>query len=155
MMNFKKTVTELLQVALDKNPSLFLIDLKIGTDKSIVVLLDGDQGVTLESCVEVSRQIEHNIDREEHDFSLEVSSVGVGSELTIPRQYIKNKGRTLEVISLDDEIFKGNLTQADQEGIILEWKTREPKPVGKGKVTVKKTKNLTFASIKKAKVIIK
>jgi ribosome maturation factor RimP len=109
----------------------------------------------LESCVEVSRQIEHNIDREEHDFSLEVSSVGVGSELTIPRQYINNKGRTLEVISLDDEIFKGNLTQADQEGIILEWKTREPKPVGKGKVTVTKTKNLTFASIKKAKVIIK
>ena len=109
----------------------------------------------MESCVEVSRQIEHNIDREEHDFSLEVSSVGVGSELTIPRQYIKNKGRTLEVISLDDEIFKGNLTQADQEGIILEWKTREPKPVGKGKVTVTKTKNLTFASIKKAKVIIK
>lgn len=153
-MNFKKTVAELLQVALDKNPSLFLIDLKIGADNSIVVLLDGDEGVTLESCVAVSRQIEHNIDREEHDFSLEVSSVGIGSELTIPRQYIKNKGRKLEVISLDDNIFKGNLTQADQESITLEWKTREPKPVGKGKVTVTKTKKLTFASIKKAKVII-
>ena len=153
-MNFKKTVAELLQVALDKNPSLFLIDLKIGTDNSIVVLLDGDEGVTLESCVAVSRQIEHNIDREEYDFSLEVSSVGIGSELTIPRQYIKNKGRKLEVISLDDKIFKGNLTQADQESITLEWKTREPKPVGKGKVTVTKTKKLTFASIKKAKVII-
>ena len=118
-MNFKKTVAELLQVALDKNPSLFLIDLKIGADNSIVVLLDGDEGVTLESCVAVSRQIEHNIDREEHDFSLEVSSVGIGSELTIPRQYIKNKGRKLEVISLDDNIFKGNLTQADQESITL------------------------------------
>ena len=118
MMNFKKTVTELLRVALDKNPSLFLIDLKIGTDKSIVVLLDGDQGVTLESCVEVSRQIEHNIDREEHDFSLEVSSVGVGSALSNSKAvHQKRKGRTLEVISLDDQIFKGNLTQADQEGI--------------------------------------
>ena len=60
----------------------------------------------------------------------------------------------MEVISLDDKIFKGNLTQADQESITLEWKTREPKPVGKGKVTVTKTKKLTFASIKKAKVII-
>tara|TARA_B100000767_G_scaffold55048_1_gene50547 strand:+ start:647 stop:1111 length:465 start_codon:yes stop_codon:yes gene_type:complete len=154
-MNFKKTVTKLLQVALDKNPSLFLIDLKIGFDKSIVILLDGDEGVTLESCVSVSRQIEHNIDREEHDFSLEVSSVGVGSELTISRQYKKNKGRTLEVISLDDEIFKGNLTKADQECITLEWETREPKPFGKGKLTVKKTKKITFASIKKARVIIK
>ncbi|MDC1081117.1 ribosome assembly cofactor RimP [Flavobacteriaceae bacterium] len=153
-MNFKKTVAELLQIALNKNPSLFLIDLKIGADNSIVVLLDGDEGVTLESCVAVSRQIEHNIDREEHDFSLEVSSVGIGSELTIPRQYIKNKGRKLEVISLDDKIFKGNLTQADQESITLKWKTREPKPIGKGKVTVTKTKKLTFASIKKAKVVI-
>mgnify|MGYP001206201999 FL=1 len=154
-MNFKKTVAELLQVALDENPSLFLIDLKIGPDNNIVVSLDGDEGVTLESCIAVSRQIEHNIDREEHDFSLEVSSVGVGSALVIPRQYIKNVGRTLEVINLDDQIFKGNLTQADQEGITLEWKAREPKPVGKGKVTVTKTKKLAFASIKKAKVIIK
>jgi len=154
-MNFKKTVAELLQVALDENPSLFLIDLKIGPDNNIVVSLDGDEGVTLESCGAVSRQIEHNIDREEHDFSLEVSSVGVGSALVIPRQYIKNVGRTLEVINLDDQIFKGNLTQADQEGITLEWKAREPKPVGKGKVTVTKTKKLAFASIKKAKVIIK
>ena len=154
-MNFKKTVAELLRVALDENPSLFLIDLKIGPNNNIVVLLDGDEGVTLESCIAVSRQIEHNIDREEHDFSLEVSSVGVGSALVIPRQYIKNVGRTLEVINLDDQIFKGNLTQADQEGITLEWKAREPKPVGKGKVTVTKTKKLAFASIKKAKVIIK
>ena len=154
-MNFKKTVAGLLQVALDRNPSLFLIDLKIGPDNNIVVLLDGDKGVKLESCIAVSRQIEHNIDREEHDFSLEVSSVGVGSALVIPRQYIKNVGRTLEVINLDDQIFKGNLSQANQEGITLEWKAREPKPVGKGKVTVTKTKKLAFASIKKAKVIIK
>ncbi len=86
-MNFKSLVSELLQVALDENPSLFLIELKIGTDNSIRVLIDGDEGVKLESCIAISRQIEHNIDREEFDFSLEVSSVGVGSPLTMPRQY--------------------------------------------------------------------
>ena len=57
--------------------------------------------------------------------------------------------------SMQDQIFKGNLSKANQEGITLEWKAREPKPVGKGKVTVTKTKKLAFASIKKAKVIIK
>ncbi len=116
-MNFKSLVAELLQVALDENPSLFLIELKIGTDNSIRVLIDGDEGVKLESCIAVSRQIEHNIDREEFDFSLEVSSVGVGSPLTMPRQYEKNVGRTLEVLTSDDEILTGNLTQADQKGI--------------------------------------
>ena len=98
-MNFKSLVSELLQVALDENPNLFLIELKIGTDNSIRVLIDGDEGVKLESCIAISRQIEHNIDREEFDFSLEVSSVGVGSPLTMPRQYEKNVGRTLEVLT--------------------------------------------------------
>ena len=101
-MNFKSTVAELLQVALDENQSLFLIELKIGSDNSIRILLDGDKGVTLEACIAVSRQIEHNIDRELHDFSLEVSSVGVGSPLTMPRQYEKNVGRSLEVITAED-----------------------------------------------------
>jgi ribosome maturation factor RimP len=155
IMNFKSTVAELLQVALDENPSLFLIELKIGSDNSIRILLDGDKGVTLEACIAVSRQIEHNIDRELHDFSLEVSSVGVGSPLTMPRQYEKNVGRSLEVITAEDLVLTGNLTQADQEGITLEWKVREPKPIGKGKVTVTKIKTLPFASIKNAKVIIK
>jgi ribosome maturation factor RimP len=154
-MNFKSIVTELLQIALDENPSLFLIDLKIGSDNSIRILLDGDNGVTLESCIAVSRQIEHNIDREEHDFSLEVSSVGVGSPLTMPRQFIKNIGRSLEIITSEDEVLTGNLTQADQEEFTIEWKAREPKPVGKGKVTVTKIKKLPFGFIKNAKVIIK
>ena len=154
-MNFKSLVAELLQVALDENPSLFLIELKIGADNGIRILIDGDEGVKLESCIAVSRQIEHNIDREEFDFSLEVSSVGVGSPLTMPRQYEKNVGRSLEVLTADDEILIGNLMQADHIGITLEWKEREPKPIGKGKVTVTKIKELPFVSIKSAKVIIK
>ena len=154
-MNFKSLVAELLQVSLDENPNLFLIELKIGADNGIRILIDGDEGVKLESCIAVSRQIEHNIDREEFDFSLEVSSVGVGSPLTMPRQYEKNVGRSLEILTDDDEILIGNLTQADHKGITLEWKAREPKPICKGKVTVTKIKELPFVSIKSAKVIIK
>ena len=73
----------------------------------------------------------------------------------MPRQYEKNVGRSLEVTTAEDEVLTGNLTQADQEGITLEWKAREPKPIGKGKVTVTNIKTLPFASIKSAKVIIK
>jgi len=77
-MNFKEKVETLVQEALGENPSLFLIDLTIGGDNSIRVLLDGDKGVTLEACMQVSRKVEHNLDREENDFSIEVSSCGVG-----------------------------------------------------------------------------
>lgn len=154
-MNFREKVTELLQIFLDKNPDLFLIDLKIKKDNSILVLLDGDKGVTLESCVAASRQIEHNLDREEQNFSLEVSSSGIETPLILPRQYIKNKGKILEVITLEGEVFSGCLIEANETEISLEWKVREPKPVGKGKVTVIKTKQLPFVLIKSSKVIIK
>jgi len=83
-MNFRSEVESLLSIALEERSDLFLIDLKIGADNSIRITLDGDEGVTLKDCMFVSRAIEHNLDREEHDFSLEVGSIGVGTALSLP-----------------------------------------------------------------------
>jgi len=151
---FKDTVQTLLSDALDEDESLFLIDFSITTDHKILVVLDGDKGVTVQDCMKISRAIEHNLDREEEDFSLEVTSAGAASPLVLPRQYKKNLGRKVAV-KIENESFEGNLTSATEEGIVLEWKAREPKPIGKGKVTVKKRKEINFSEIKEAKVILK
>ena len=153
-MNFKEKVETLVQEALAENPSLFLIDLTIGGDNSIRVLLDGDQGVTLEACMQVSRKVEHNLDREENDFSIEVSSCGVGSPLTIPRQFKKNVTRKLEVTDSQDKQVQGTLVEATDTSFTLEWKAREPKPIGKGKVTVTKTREFQYGQYNSAKVIV-
>lgn len=149
----KEKVSSLLEAALEEDRSLFLIDFKVGTDNSIKVVLDGDQGVNLKDCMRISRAIEHNLDREEEDFSLEVTSAGAASPLVMPRQYTKNVGRKLQVRT-ENETFEGNLTSVSEDSIILEWKAREPKPVGKGKVTVQKKQEINFSDIKEAKVII-
>ena len=154
-MNFRSKVETLLEASLEENSSLFLIQLKIGSDNSIHITLDGDQGVTLKDCMNVSRAIEHNIDREEFDFSLEVASAGVGSPLLNSRQYIKNVGRKLRVELTDASSLEGILTAADDQEFTLEWKQREPKPVGKGKVTVTKQKSLSYNEINNAKVLVK
>lgn len=153
-MNFKEKIETLVQEALVENPSLFLIDLTIGGDNSIRVLLDGDQEVTLETCMQVSRKVEYNLDREENDFSIEVSSCGVGSPLTIPRQFIKNVSRKLEVIDSEDKQVQGTLVEATETSFTLEWKAREPKPIGKGKVTVTKTREFQYGQYNSAKVIV-
>lgn len=150
----KEKVKELLEKGLEENPLLFLIDFTMGADNSIYVVIDGDQGVTVSDCVKVSRAIEHNLDRDEHDFSLEVASAGATAPLVMPRQYLKNIGRPLEVRT-EDEKFEGVLTEVNENCIRLEWKAREPKPVGKGKVTVQKNKEVNFSDIKKAKVVLK
>ena len=154
-MNFNQKVQDLLSLALEQYPNIFLVDLKISDDKSINVILDGDKEVNIKDCINISRAIEFDLDRDEEDFSLEVASAGVGSPLKLPRQYRKNLGRKLEVISSDGLKFMGELTHVKEDAIELQWKQREPKPIGKGKVTVTKNKILTFDEISQTKVMIK
>ena len=153
-MNLRLKVETLLTAALAENPSLFLIELKVGANNSVRVILDGDQGVTLQDCMNVSRAIEHQLDREEEDFSLEVASAGVGAPLQSKRQYIKNIGRKLKVELTNLPPVQGTLIAADDSGFTLTWKQREPKPVGKGKVTVEKQQTLSYDQIESAKVTI-
>lgn len=152
---FKKTVEDLLQSALDDRKDLFLIDFSLSNDNAIKIVIDGDNGVLVEDCMYISRAIEHNIDREEHDFSLEVLSSGAASPLILPRQYNKHIGRNLEIKTQEGQNIEGELTEVNEENVVLSWKAREPKPVGKGKVTVTKTATVAFDNIKEAKVKIK
>lgn len=152
-MDFKSKVKDLLEQGLAEHPDLFLIDFSISTDSKISVVIDGDNGVNLQDCIDVSRSIEHNLDREEHDFSLEVASAGATAPLKFPRQYRKNIGRTLEVTT-EQETIEGKLIDADETFIKMEWKAREPKKIGKGKETVLKNAEIPYISIKKAVVVI-
>ncbi|KOS06604.1 hypothetical protein AM493_11585 [Flavobacterium akiainvivens] len=154
-MAFKQKVAELLEQALNERPELFLISLDINTSNKITVIIDGDNGVTLQDCIDVSRAIEHNLDREEEDFSLEVASGGAASPLLLPRQYAKNVGRTLKVTTTAGEVIEAELTGATPGAAILEWTAREPKKIGKGKETVNKKAEVPFADIKEAVVVIK
>ncbi|QOD59577.1 ribosome assembly cofactor RimP [Polaribacter haliotis] len=149
----QKLVKDLVDEALALNESLFLIDLSISENNKVQVLVDGDNGVPLSECIRISRNINNNIDREEVDYSLEVSTPDISHALTAKRQYKKNVNRILKVKTAEKEL-EGTLTEADEDKIVLQWKAREPKPVGKGKVTVEKTATIEYKDIKEAKVKI-
>lgn len=150
----KEKVTMLLEESLKENESLFLVEFSISSDNKISVILDGDAGVTLQDCMNVSRAIEHNLDREEEDFALEVMSAGATSPMVMPRQYRKNIGRELQVRTKEAD-FEGMLTDVTTDTITIVWKAREPKPVGKGKITVQKEQHIAISEIKEAKVVLK
>ena len=154
-MNFNQKIEGLLTVVLREYPRVFLVDLKVSADKSIKVILDGDEEVNIKDCINISRAIEVALDRDEEDFSLEVASAGVGSPLKLARQYYKNLGRKMEVISTNGLKFEGELIHVKEDSIALQWKQREPKPIGKGKVTVTKNKTLMFDEISQTKVVTK
>ena len=152
-MTFKDKINTLLTDSLLEKPSVFLTDLTITDAFKVIVSLDGDNGVALQDCIDISRAIDANLDREEQDFSLEVASVGVGSPLKMVRQYKKNVGRTL-IVKLATETIEAELVKANDNFIVLSWKAREPKKLGKGKETVQKKQEIPYTEIKEAIVTV-
>jgi ribosome maturation factor RimP len=144
---------DIIDEALALNESLYLIELSISVNNKVQVVIDGDNGVSLSETMRISRVINDNFDREVEDFSLEVSTPDIAHPLKVKRQYIKNLNRILKVKTEEVEL-EGTLVIADEDKIVLQWKVREPKPVGKGKVTVDKTATLEYIEIKEAKVKI-
>jgi ribosome maturation factor RimP len=144
---------DIIDEALALNESLYLIELSISVNNKVQVVIDGDNGVSLSETMRISRAINDNFDREVEDFSLEVSTPDIAHPLKVKRQYIKNLNRILKVKTEEEEL-EGTLVTADEDKIVLQWKAREPKLVGKGKVTVDKTVTLGYTEIKEAKVKI-
>jgi len=103
----------------------FIVDITVSPGNNIEVLVDGDQGISIQKCVEISRHIEGNLDRETDDFALNVSSPGLGRPLKVYRQYLKNIGQQVEVTGSGTNVLAGILKNVDPEGFELEFTLRE------------------------------
>ncbi len=126
----------------------FLVELLVKPVNRVFIFIDGDQGVTIEDCVSLSRFLESRFDREKEDFELNVSSAGADQPIRLPRQYPKNIGRSLLVkLTEEEEEVKGKLTEAGEEGITLEI-------TGKKKKEPVESRYISFDRIREAKVII-
>ena len=154
-MEIRAQVEQLLNDFLAEREDLFLIEIKFSVTDHVRVIIDGDNGVTLQDCLDASRAIEFNMDRDEHDFSLEVMSAGLSEPLASPRQYRKNIGRSLELIMNDSSEIEGELIKVEEESITLVLKYRKPKEIGKGKMDVVEEREIPYTDIKKALVAIK
>lgn len=135
--------------------SLFVTSVKIGAGNQISVSIDGDEGVRIDDCVSLSRAIESALDRDREDFSLDVTSHGATAPLLFPRQYRRHIGRELSLRLTDGEKPEGKLESVGDDHVAISWEAREPKPVGKGKVIVRKTMEIPFAKIAEARIKLK
>ncbi|MDD2197358.1 MAG: ribosome assembly cofactor RimP [Bacteroidales bacterium] len=132
----------------------FVVDVSISANNKILVLLDSDEGISIDRCVKVSRKIEQDLDEDDLDFELEVSSAGLSSPLKVVRQYKKNLGRSLNVISNDGEKTKGKLVEVNDNDFSIEVEELL-KPEGKKrKELVLRTVTLAYNEVKSAKIII-
>jgi len=97
----------------------FLVDLKIKPGNKILVFIDGDHGINIEDCATLSRFIESKLNRDEEDYSLEVSSTGADAPIRLKRQYKRHIGRKFKIILTDKHQVRGELKRVEPEGIVL------------------------------------
>lgn len=127
---------------------LFLVDVKVSRDNRIEVFIDGDEGVKIQDCIDLSRNLESRFDREEEDFELSVLSWGLGEPLKLKRQYVKNIGQKVEAVCVSGECIEGVLKEVCESGLSIEVTK------GKGKKMTVETADVAFENLKTIKVII-
>jgi ribosome maturation factor RimP len=134
---------------------LFLVDLSISKTNQINIEIDKHVGgVSVKDCMAVSRNVEHNLDREEADFELHVSSAGIDRPLRVLAQYVKNIGRTVEIIKNDGAQLEGILKAASDTEIEIETSRIEKIEGKKKKETIVEQIVLPLNTIKETKIVI-
>lgn len=146
-------VTKLVEEKME-GTDMFIVELSVKPGNKIEILVDRDSGLALEDCLSVSRHVEGNLDRELEDYSLDVSSPGVGKPLKLKRQYVKNVGRTVNVKRTDGTIVEGILVSSDEEKIVVHTRTKEEVEGKKGKKWVERDEEVAFDTITETKIVI-
>ncbi len=145
----KELVTKLVEERI-ANTDLFWVSIDIRANNLIRIVLDGDQGVSINQCISVSRNVEHNLDREIEDFSLEVTSFGLSLAFVLERQYLKYINKMVEVLRIDDKKVVGKLLSYSPEALELELELSKKQI----KAGVEAKLRIEFSDIKEVKSVI-
>ncbi len=149
----KEQILNLIEDKLNER-GLFLVDLEIAPGNQIHLEIDGPNGVTIKDCVDFSRQVEHNLDREAEDFELNVSSPGLDKPFRVFQQYQKNVGREVKVITNEDKTIKGELVKVEDDKIMVEYSFKQKIEGKKKKETITEQEIIPFNNIKETRIII-
>ena len=130
----------------------FLVSLSISGDNQIMVEIDSETSVDLDFCVELTRYIEQHFDRDAEDYSLEIGSYSITKPFVDRRQYRKNIGRKVEVLTEESRKIRGTLVAVDNDDFTSEIEEKELVEGQKRKKLVKKETTLLYNSVKQIKL---
>ncbi len=134
---------------------MYLVTLQVSKDNVIEVALDSDEDITIDDCVVVNDAVLAAFDRDDEDYELTVGSYGITSPLLLPRQYRKNIGYEVEVLTADGRKLKGVIADADDEGFTLTTTVKRKLEGKKRPELVEEEERFNYSDIKQTKNIIK
>lgn len=151
----KKELEKVVNEALE-GTKMYLVTLTVSKDNVIDVALDSDEDITIDDCVAVNDAVLAAFDRDNgEDYELTVGSYGITSPLLLPRQYRKNVGCEVEVLTADGRKLKGVIAAADDEGFDLTMTVKRKLEGKKRPEMVEEQERFNYSDIKYTKNIIK
>lgn len=132
----------------------FLTDLTVSADDRIVVEIDHEEGVWIEDCVDLSRYIESQLNRDEEDYELEVGSAGIGQPFKVLHQYEIHQGECVETLLNDGRKMQGVLSQVTPDGFTLTIEEKVKPEGAKRPKLVSRDIALLFSEVRSTKYII-
>ena len=149
----KQLLIDTIQEAI-ADTDVFLVEVQVKPDNSIIVELDSDTAVDIDTCADLTRRIEETFDRDVEDYELEVGSAGLTSPFKIRRQYVKNIGNEVEVLTGDGRKLKGVLTEVGDDDFTIEVSRKAKEPGQKRPVIVNEPLKMKFTDNNYVKYLI-
>lgn len=150
----KQKVTEIVNEWL-ADKEYFLVDVNVSADNCISVEIDHAEGVWIEDCVQLSKHIEGNLNRDEEDYELEVGSAGIGQPFKVLQQYVNHIGKEVEVLAKDGKKYRGTLTRAEENAFCVTVQVKEKPEGAKRPVLIDKEYTWRYDETKYTKYLIK
>lgn len=132
--------------------NIFIVDIKLGSSNRVNVFIDSNEGITINECSELHRRIIEDIEKYCKDFVLQVSSPGIDSHFKVIRQYQKNIGKELKIITMDGNKSIGKLLSANEKELCLEEVSNSFK--GRTEEKLKEIITIKMNFIKSAKLVL-
>lgn len=134
---------------------MFLVDAVVNPGNIIVVEIDSDDSISIDDCIKLSRSIESQLDRDAEDFELEVGSAGITAPFKLPRQYKKNIGNEVEVLSKAGQKLSGILKNATETDFTLTITKKVKAEGAKKKTEVDEDLVFEYDEVKHTKYLIR
>ena len=150
----KDLVNQVVEDAISES-EYFIVDIKVSPDNKITVEIDCKKGVDIDFCTSVLRHIESVFDREKEDYALEVGSAGLTSPFKVLKQYHKNIGNEVEVLTKKGQKIIGMLIEADEKRFFIEIEKRVKPEGAKRKITVTEKLEFSYEEVKHTKYNIR
>lgn len=150
----KDIVNQLIEEYLSDS-DFYLVDLVLTPDQRILIEIDAVKGISIDDCVQLNRHLVERLSPEIEEYELEVSSAGISQPFKVVRQYEKNLGKEVEVVTREGKKLTGVLSEVKPDVFSIKAEKKIKEEGSKRKTTVEEILTFNYTDIKTTKMIIR